>query len=107
MPPGLLAPGFGAPRAPPPPSTSVGAVGRGDADVDFVVLAVEFPETVAFPDGREGPPIVTMTPCVTVVPTVRGGKVVVNVVNEVDIWTDDGDGDCLDVEQREQIMVGL
>jgi hypothetical protein len=48
-----------------------------------------------------------MTPCVTVVPTVRGGKVVVNVVNEVDIWTDDGDGDCLDVEQRDQIMVGL
>ena len=93
MPPALLAPGFGAPN-PPPPSTSVGAVGSGDTEVDRVALADEFPEAVAdeFLEG-EGPPMVTMMPWVTVVPTVRGGKVVVKMVNEVETWTDDGDGD--------------
>jgi hypothetical protein len=68
-------------------------VGSGETEVDLVALAVEFPDVVA-DEFLEGPPMVTMMPWVTVVPTVRGEKVVVKVVNEVETWTDDGDGDC-------------
>lgn len=43
-PPGADEPGLGAPPGPfPPPFTSVGAVGRGDAGVDDVVVALVAP----------------------------------------------------------------
>jgi hypothetical protein len=89
MPPGLLAPGTGATGS--PPLTLVGAVGKGLCDV--VVEAVELPllVVVEFPPADPvggGCPTVITKPWVTVVATVPGASVVVNVVKDVEIWMD-------------------
>ena len=84
IPPGLFAPGLGAPPSP-PPSTLVGAVGRLLGVVDDVMF-VEFlePEAVLFPVGRgvaealAAPWVMVKTTFViTVVRTLLGPKMTV------------------------------